>query len=113
MDEQRREYYVDPGSKEVLPNTEGEGHFRIMATEQEAAHIRSAFNKEYNAELETFVRAHVPFLDYSNDKADDHYDRELITVYALIYKFGDAEARRHIDEMGILGKYKLNDLKDF
>ncbi|HEY9577981.1 MAG TPA: hydrolase [Pseudobacillus sp.] len=113
MEEVKRIYYVDPASKEVLPTAEGEGNFRIEATDQEAAFIKRVFEEEYNAEIETFVRAHVPYLDYSYKEKNDHYDRALIAIYGLIYKFGDEEARRHIDGMGILDKYRLNEKKDF
>ncbi|MEK4027682.1 MULTISPECIES: hydrolase [Bacillaceae] len=113
MEEVKRIYYVDPASKEVLPTAASEGNFRIEATDQEAAFIKRVFEEEYGAEIETFVRAHVPYLDYSYKEKNDKYDRALIAIYGLIYKFGDEQARRHIDEMGILDEYRLNDRKDF
>lgn len=113
MEKMKRTYYVDPASKEVLPTPEGEGHFKIEATEEEAHYIKRVFAENYSAEVETFVRAHVPYLDYSYDKENDHYDQALLAAYGLIYKFGDEEAKRHIEEMGILDKYRLNEYKDF
>lgn len=113
MEEVKRTYYVDPASKEVLPAGEGEGNFRIEATDEEAAFIRQIFNEEYSAEVDTFIRAHVPYLDYSYQKENDHYDRALITIYGLIYELGDEEAKRHIEGMGILDEYRLNYNKDF
>ncbi|KKB36487.1 hypothetical protein [Bacillus thermotolerans] len=113
MEQEKHIYYVDPASREMLPTSDAKGNFRIAVTEEEADFIRQILSENYSAEVSTFARAHVPYLDYSIDPQDDQYDRSLIAIYGLIYKFGDEEARHHIDQMGILDKYRLSEKKDF
>ncbi|MFK2825650.1 hydrolase [Bacillus sp. B190/17] len=113
MNEVKRAYAVDPAAKEILPADEGKGHFIIQATAQEAAFIKKIFEESYSAEIDTYVRSHIPYLDYSHDKENDRYDQSLIVLYSLIHKLGDEKTKRHIASMGILNKHRLNDEKDF
>ncbi|CAM3655129.1 hydrolase [Mesobacillus zeae] len=109
MEEQKRKYYVNIENGEVLEGpAELNGYFQIYATGEEVKHHREFLNENYKADLETFGRAHVPFKEYHDDKADADYDNTINEVYALIYELGDEEARQHIAGMGILDESRLD-----
>ncbi|HZG70402.1 MAG TPA: hypothetical protein VEY51_02615 [Chondromyces sp.] len=109
MEQTKKTYYVDPGRKELLPEgAEREGHFRIFVTDEELEYFKMVFNESYSAEIDTFLRAHIPYIEYHISPENDHYDRTLIGLYGLIYLFGDEEAKHHVKEMGILKGNTLN-----
>ena len=58
--------------------------------------MQSVFDDKHKADLETYVRSHIPFREYHKDPENDHYDA----------------ARHHIDEMGILTDRKSDDQRD-
>ena len=108
MEEQKQTYYFNIESGEVLDQpAEPEGHFTLFATGEEIKHFREFLNANYNADLKTFGRAHTPFKEYHKDKEDDEYDVTMKNIYALIYELGDAEAKNHVRNMGILDEQQL------
>ncbi|PLR97678.1 hydrolase [Bacillus sp. T33-2] len=108
MHDEKRTYYVSIESGEVLEEpAELQGYFKINATGEEVKHLREFMNENYKADLQTFVRSHIPFKEYHKDKEDVKYDKTMDEVYALIYELGDQEARDHIRNMGILDESLL------
>ncbi|WP_210364633.1 hydrolase [Bacillus sp. REN3] len=109
MEEQKRKYYLNIESGEVLDEpAEPEGHFTLYATGEEIKHLRESLAENYQADLKTFGRAHIPFKEYHKDKENVEYDNTMKEIYAMIYELGDQEAKNHVLSMGILDESKLN-----
>ncbi len=84
------------------------GHFCIQASEKEYAELKAIADQLYQDDMKTYVRSHIPFLEYHHDKENDQYDAKLIELYQKLYELGDEATRRHIASMDILGHYSLN-----
>jgi hypothetical protein len=107
MDEQKQTYYFNIESGEVLDQpAEPEGHFTLFATGEEIKHFREFLVENYKADWETFGNAHIPFKDADQENAE--YDMTMKEIYAMVYKLGDAEAKNHVKNMGILDEQHLN-----
>ncbi|MGN1401951.1 MAG: hydrolase [Bacillus sp. (in: firmicutes)] len=107
-------YYVDIKSGDISEEEPGHGGgFRIFADEEEYKELQHIALRMYNDELKTYVRSHVPFVDYNFKEKNGEYDRQLIKLYEKIYMLGDHETKRHIEKMDILNKEQLNDRSDF
>lgn len=107
MAELMNTYYIDIENKVIHQTPEAaEWHFKIFAPEEEAAKISDELRKNHNADLKTYVRSHIPFLEYHHDPQNDEYDEAIENVYKMIYQYGDEEAKEHIERMGILSEEK-------
>ena len=104
MSEEKKAYYVDLVSGDVLEQNliEENPSFRIFATDEELNELKREIDRNYTGDLVSFMRAHVPYMLYHNDPGNDKYDDALKAIYAVIYKYGDDEAKRHIEEIGVL-----------
>jgi hypothetical protein len=103
MDEQKKTYYIDVGTGQILSNASSSTwSFQIQATDEEITQLRELFNQNYSTEWKNFFRSHVPFVEYHNDKENDSYDRTIQQIYGMLYKLGDPEAKKHIESMSIL-----------
>jgi hypothetical protein len=103
MAEQKKTYYIDVGSGEITQSVTGSTwSFKIQADDEEITELRELFNENYSNEWKTFVRAHIPYLEYHHDRENDMYDSTIQQVYGLIHKLGDDEAKSHIESMAIL-----------
>ncbi|RFU69367.1 hydrolase [Peribacillus saganii] len=103
MEQEKRVFYVDIENAVVLENpVESETQFKIFGTDDEVARLRTLFEDNGDADFKTYETAHIPFLEYSKHEGNLEYDQTMIEIYALIYQLGDAEAKRHIESMGIL-----------
>ena len=102
--ESKQTYFVDINSGDILqdPNQNASTSFRIFATPTEVNELKMLFNDNYDDDMSTMRRAQVPFRQYHNSPEDDHYDQSMRDIYSKIYMLGDEEARRHINEIGIL-----------
>jgi len=109
MEQEKLTYYVDLASESVLPEPLENPSFVIHATKGEVAALQAIFDKTYGEDLETYVRAHIPFREYHIDPENDRYDASMKMIYRIIYQLGDAEAKEHIEEMGILTDRKSDD----
>lgn len=106
MDQTKKSYYIDIENAQVYAEpVEGiEWQFKIYATDQEMKELADHIENNYDADMKTFELAHVPFVE-DKEKAENHnYDASIERMYKLIYKLGDNETRRNIEEMGILQK---------
>lgn len=103
MDENKEIYYITVATCEISQSaTDSPWNFKIEATDDDIIALRKYFSQNYSTEWQNFFRAHIPFIEYHNDKANDAYDEIIKKVYGMIYQLGDNEARSHIDSMGIL-----------
>jgi len=50
-------------------------------------------------EWRNFLRAHLPFIPYHNDRDNHEIDLRTQKVYALIHEFTDTESKRFIEEL--------------
>jgi hypothetical protein len=103
MEQEKRTYFVDIASGEILENpVESSPSFKIFANPSELNELKSYYSENSAADFQTFQRAQVPFREYHHDAENKAYDDSMRKIYAMIYMLGDAEARRHIEEHSIL-----------
>lgn len=112
MEQEKKTYYVDLNSESMLPEPIDSPSFVIHATDQEAEVVKAVMEKKYEADLDTFVRSHIPYLEYSHDPENDRFDASQKMMYALLYALGDEAAKKHIRSMGILSDRKEEDPED-
>ena len=99
----KKTYYIKVNSGEITQSaTDSAWDFKIEATDEEIISLREYFDHNYSTEWKNFFRAHIPFVEYHNDKDNDAYDETIRKVYGMIYQLGDEEAKSHIESMGIL-----------
>ncbi|CDQ21384.1 hypothetical protein SAMN05192559_11818 [Halobacillus karajensis] len=99
----RDKYYINMGTREISLNHDGNNDdFVIYATSEEVRALREVFDEIYNADTESFYRAHVPFRPYHNDRANDETDMDMKMAFQKIYELGDETTKAHITEMGVL-----------
>lgn len=99
----RKTYYVSVGSAEISQVKSGSTwEYKIEATDEEVRQLRNLFDANYSNEIGTFLRAHVPFVEYSYDSSNDKYDANMIQIYQMISQLGDQEAKDFIQSQGIL-----------
>ncbi|WP_438824007.1 hydrolase [Bacillus sp. JJ1773] len=109
MDEMKKTYYIKVNTGEITKSvTDSAWDFKIEATDEEIISLREFFDNNYSMEWKNFYRAHIPFMEYHNDKENDAYDDTLRKVYGMIYQLGDEEAKSHIASMGILDEDQNN-----
>lgn len=108
MEEVKKPFYIDIKNVQIYPEPdEADWQFKIFATDKEIAQLRECIQKTYEADLKTFSRAHIPFLEYHKDSQNEEYDTAMKAIYAMIYKLGDAKTRNHIENMGILNTDRI------
>lgn len=107
MDLEKRIYYVDLVNGSVVETQdESQTNLRIEANEEDIAEFNQYFGENYTADLKAYARSHVPYLEYHHDKGNDEYDMTMKKIYALIYRLGDVETKRHIEKIGVLTEDK-------
>ncbi|WP_113930269.1 hydrolase [Bacillus sp. P14.5] len=106
--EAKRSYYVDMRSGDILeePSFEESAGLHILATPEEREDLKRFFDDNYDDDVSTFFRSHIPFKQYHDDPQDANYDKSLQQVYARIYQLGDTETKRHIEKIGVLDEHK-------
>lgn len=103
MAAEKKTYFIDVGTGEISQSsTSSTWNYQIQANTDEIIELRELFDQNYSTEWQNFIRAHIPFVEYHHDRENDAYDDTIQQVYALIYKLGNEEARRHIESMEIL-----------
>ncbi|MEC2054829.1 hydrolase [Peribacillus psychrosaccharolyticus] len=108
--ENRKEYYIDLPSHQISRNGEfSPWTFKIEASEEDMIRLREYFDMEHEADVDSFYRAHVPYIQYHYDRPNDHYDQNLQKVYELIYELGDSETKQFIESTGVLKDNPIND----
>src|SRR5699024_5688740 len=101
----KKKYYVNLTSKEISQVKYGNNNpFTIYATDDEIRLLRAKMDIMYDAELRTYVRAHVTIMLYHHDKSNDDYDEGLTEAFQIVYNLGDEKTKAHIQRMGVLGE---------
>ncbi|GHH99425.1 hydrolase [Neobacillus kokaensis] len=109
MEQPKHTYYINIQSHEIAPEPfMSEWDFKIEATDREIASLEQLFDDNYQTDWESYIRSHVPFLEYHHDPQNLEYDMRMVTIYAMLYQLGDTNTRNHIREMGILSEDFLN-----
>jgi hypothetical protein len=100
---EKKKYYITVGTQEISQiKPESPYEFEIEATDEEVRQLREIFDEAYAADFMSFFRAHVPYVQYHEDKPNDIYDNDLLQAYRLIHEFGTSETKEHIESMNIL-----------
>lgn len=99
----KKTYYIAVGSGEISQVKSGSTwEYKIEATDEQIHQLRKLFDSNYASEVEGFLRAHVPFVEYHFDSSNDKYDTNMLKVFQMIYQLGDQEAKDFIQSQGIL-----------
>jgi hypothetical protein len=100
----KKTYYVAVGSSEILEpqNMNGNFDFEIIASEEEVDQLQELFEEIDEAEDDTFIRSHIPFRLYHNDKENDAADYYLRQLYSKLHELGTSKTKAHIESMHIL-----------
>lgn len=109
MATEKKTYYISSvGAGEIMTTDNASPwQFKIEATEEEITRLRQIFDANYDNSIGDFLRAHIPFLEYHNDKTNDRHDENSLRIYEMIYQLGDEEARKHIESMDILDDFTI------
>ncbi|MGM8211938.1 hydrolase [Virgibacillus sp. W0430] len=100
----KEKYYVSLASREISRSRyHNNDDFTIYATEDEIEQLRSKLDAMYHADFNAYWRAHVPFMHYHNDKANEAYDGQVTQVFQMLYELGDEKTKEYIAETGVLG----------
>lgn len=103
MEKNKRTYYITLGTGEISSvGTASPWNFKIEASPDEIKLLRSYFDQTEAIGWQNFIRAHIPFKLYHEDKENDAYDDTMQKIYKLIYDLGDEEAKSHIASLGVL-----------
>ncbi|BAC14277.1 hydrolase [Oceanobacillus iheyensis] len=106
MDKQK--YFISVGEGEISQvRYQNNDDFVIYATEDEITLLRSKFEDMHESSFDSFKRAHIPFMPYHNDEANDMYDNTMTEAFQLLYDLGDEKTKNHIQTMGILSDKHL------
>lgn len=104
----KKKYYVSISSGEISQVKVGNNdEYIIYATDDEVKMLRAKLTNMYDADFDSFWRAHVPIMPYHNDKGNQRYDEGLTEVFQMIYDLGDEQAKSHIEEIGVLSDRSL------
>ncbi|MFS0864451.1 hydrolase [Fredinandcohnia sp. 179-A 10B2 NHS] len=99
----KKTYYVSVEGGEISQvKSASSWEYKIEATDDEIIRLRELFDENYANDVEGFLRAHVPFVEYHNDSSNDKYDENMLKVFKMIYELGDEEAREFIKTQGII-----------
>ena len=109
MNELKHSYYINIQSHEIFSEPDGlEWDFRIEATDKEVAVLERLFDKTEEADWESYIRAHIPYLEYHHQPQNREYDQRILWIYSMLYDLGDEKTRAHIRKMGILNEDSSN-----
>jgi hypothetical protein len=109
MDE-KHSYFINIQSHEIFGEPNGGGwDFKINATESQVAVLERLFDKTDETDWESYIRAHIPFLEYHHQPENKEYDLRMMVIYSLLYYLGDEKTRAHIRDMGILNNELENE----
>lgn len=102
MEQEKRTYFVDIVSGEILENpVESSPSFKIFANQSELNDLKSYYSESSAADYQTFQRAQFPFREYHHDAENKAYDDSMRKIYAMIYARRRG-SKTHIEEHGIL-----------
>ena len=98
----KNKYYIDVAMGEISLVPLNGMHFEIEATKEDISRLRRIFDEIHSANLGTYIRSHIPFVEYHFDSANDLYDEGYRQVYKMIYQLSNDTIKKQIESMGIL-----------
>ncbi|MFC6601932.1 hydrolase [Ectobacillus funiculus] len=99
---EKQTYYVSIADGEISKVKSANTYsFEIQASDIEIVQLRQYFDEAYQADL-TFVRSHIPFLEYHHDPENHEYDDSLQKAYQMIYSLSNQETQEIIAQLGII-----------
>ncbi|EKN66527.1 hypothetical protein BABA_15497 [Neobacillus bataviensis LMG 21833] len=105
MELPKHSYYINIQSHEIAREPFGsEWNFKIEATDRQITSLKQLFDDNDKTDWESYIRSHIPFLEYHHDPQNQEYDVRMVIIYAILYQLGDTKTRAHIQEMGILNE---------
>lgn len=105
----KKTYYVNMQAREISQiKFQNNHHYQITATNDEVNELRRLLNKVYDADRDAYWRAHIPFVPYHHDMANDQYDEAFTEALQLIYNLGDEQTRTYIDTTGVFSDRSLD-----
>ncbi|WBL14217.1 hydrolase [Sutcliffiella sp. NC1] len=100
---EKKTYYVSLAEGVITQvKTATSWDYEIQANDEEITKLRELFDQNYSSDWQSFWRAHVPYIQYHNDKQNDGYDNGLQLVFKMLYELGDDETKAHIKNEGLL-----------
>ena len=103
MVDMKKTYYLNLSSGEITQSrVDSPWNYQVEATEAEICTLRKFFDQKEAGDFPNFLRAHIPFREYHNDKVNDRQDDALEQIYQFIHQLGDDETKRQIESIGIL-----------
>jgi len=100
---EKRKYYVSVQAGTVLSDQGAAAYeLEILATDEEAEHIRMLMDEKREAEDPNYLHSHVPGIPYHHDLVNDVDDYYIQALYEEIYKVGTEETKKFIDSMDIM-----------
>lgn len=99
----KKTYYISVADGEISQSsTASSWNYKIEATDDEIVQLREYFDQIYSSDWQGFYRAHTPYVQYHYDRDNDAIDNTMEKVFSLIHELGDDEAKKHIEEQGLL-----------
>ncbi|MFC3798597.1 hypothetical protein [Cohnella sp. GCM10012308] len=99
---EKSKYYVSVQARTINTHRgDAAFEFEIEAGEEELAQLQELFDSMDEFDQAGYWRAHLPFLEYSNDLENDGYDYYLKEIYRRLSDWGTDETKRHIATMDV------------
>ena len=115
-DNGKRTYYISVQAGSITKHIgDTSFEFEVMATEKEISELQELFDGREESDDYAFIRTHVPFDEYHNDKPNDAYDYFLTNVYRKIHAMGTPKTKAFIESMHVLDGELMQEpkVKDF
>ncbi|WP_085991499.1 hydrolase [Oceanobacillus senegalensis] len=105
---EKQKYYINVANGEISHRKHDNNDYLVInATNGEISYLRRKLESMHEASFSSFIRAHIPIVEYHNDSANDAYDDNLLEVYQMLYDLGNKQTREHIKSMGILDNHSM------
>lgn len=99
----KEKYYVNISDGGIRKKSaEGSATFGIYADDGDLSKIREKMDNMDEANLASYVRAHIPFTPPDESPENARYDKNLKELYALLHELGDESTKAHIESIDIL-----------
>lgn len=73
--------------------------YEVEVPQQYVKVFNGLFDQTAELEWRNFLRAHLPYIPYHNDRDNHEIDLRTQKVYALIHEFTDTKSKRFIEEL--------------
>ncbi|MCZ2260714.1 transposase [Sporosarcina sp. G11-34] len=96
----KHKMYVSVVNQKVYSRPEDSlWEYEVEVPQEYVKIFNGLFKQTEELEWRNFLRAHLPFIPYHNDRDNHEIDLRTQKVYALIHEFTDTESKRFIEEL--------------